>query len=90
MRTLPCLLMLLALGACSTSSGGNTYTAEYDRLVADCRERGGILAPTGSQSGRPQNDNICRVTGLPSGRLGSQSESVAPGDALSAGTGRRD
>ncbi len=71
MRSSACFLALLALGACATSSGENTYSAEYARLTDDCRERGGILAPTGSQSGRPQNDNVCRVTGITSGRLGN-------------------
>ncbi len=74
MRTLTCLAALLVLGACSTGPGVNTYTAEQDRLAADCRERGGILAPTGSESGRPQNDNVCKITGQPSDRLGSRSD----------------
>ncbi len=63
--------LALALGACGPTIGsGGTYTSELDRLTEDCRQRGGILAPTGQQSGRPQNDNDCRITGQPSSRVG--------------------
>ncbi len=62
--------LALALSACAASGGPNHYQTELQRLSADCEARGGILAPTGSQSGRPQLDNVCKVTGQPSGRTG--------------------
>jgi len=68
MRILLPTLALLSLAACATNSGQNSVLAEYDRLVQDCRERGGILAPTGRTTGRPETENVCRVTGLPSDR----------------------
>jgi hypothetical protein len=61
--------LALALSACGPTMGSSTYTAEFDQLAQQCRERGGILAPTGQQSGRPQNDNVCKVTGLPTSRV---------------------
>ena len=42
--------------------------AELARLSADCEARGGVLSPTGSQSGRPQLDNVCKITAQPSNR----------------------
>lgn len=62
-------VLALTLSACAPTMGPSTYTAEFDRLAQECRERGGILAPTGQQSGRPQNDNVCKVTGLPTSRV---------------------
>jgi hypothetical protein len=65
--------LVLGLAACAPTmggGGGNSYSAQLDRLTEECRERGGILAPTGQQSGRPQNDNVCRITGQPSPRVG--------------------
>ena len=57
------LALGLALSACATGSGGESYNDELQRLAADCEARGGILSPTGSQSGRPALDNVCKVTG---------------------------
>jgi hypothetical protein len=34
-----------------------------DQLEAECRDRGGILSPTGRQTGRPQTDYVCKITG---------------------------
>jgi predicted Rossmann-fold nucleotide-binding protein len=53
-----------ALTACASApdpEGG--YQARTEKLAADCEARGGILAPTGGQSGRPENDNVCKITG---------------------------
>ncbi|HEY0102407.1 MAG TPA: hypothetical protein VGB60_02965 [Brevundimonas sp.] len=63
--------LILALSACGPTMGprAGSYQSELDRLTEDCRQRGGILAPTGQQSGRPQNDNVCRITGQPSSRI---------------------
>ncbi len=60
----------LALSACASGMGETRYETEYQRLAADCTARGGILSPTGEQSGRPQLDNVCKVTGQPSTRTG--------------------
>ncbi len=57
------LALGLALSACATGPGGDHYNEELRRLAADCEARGGVLSPTGSQSGRPQLDNVCRITG---------------------------
>lgn len=54
-------VLILALSACASSTGTGRYENELDKLVADCQARGGILAPTGQQSGRPQNDNVCEL-----------------------------
>jgi hypothetical protein len=55
--------LLLALAACAPTTGPGRYETELRQLAADCEARGGILSPTGEQSGRPQNDNVCRITG---------------------------
>ena len=55
--------LLLALAACASTSGSSTYADELKQLSDSCEARGGILSPTGQQSGRPQNDNVCRITG---------------------------
>jgi hypothetical protein len=62
------LAAAMALAACASTGGTNTYEAEYRQLNADCQARGGILAATGAQSGRPQNDNVCEIRNG-SGRL---------------------
>ncbi len=66
MRTLIVLTPLvlgLALSACSTTPREGGYMTELERLSNDCTARGGILAPTGTQSGRPQLDNVCEIRG---------------------------
>ena len=55
--------LLLALTACAPTTGPGRYEAELRQLTADCEARGGILSPTGQQTGRPPLDNICRITG---------------------------
>ncbi|MBD3837798.1 hypothetical protein [Brevundimonas sp.] len=57
------VLALPLVAGCATSDGPNRYQAEMDRLEAQCTERGGILQPTGSQSGEPARDYACRITG---------------------------
>lgn len=62
----PVVVLGLALAACSTTStGANSYFDQQKRLADDCHARGGILAPTGQQSGRPQQDNVCEIRGQP-------------------------
>ena len=60
--------LALTLSACATDMGSDHYQTELQRLSADCEARGGILSPTGQQSGRPQLDNVCKVTAQPSNR----------------------
>ena len=55
--------LLLALAACAPTTTGDRYSNELTRLSDNCEARGGILVPTGQQSGRPQNDHVCRITG---------------------------
>ncbi len=62
-------VLALALSACASSTGSSRYETELNQLADDCRARGGILAPTGQTSGRPQTDNVCKITG-PAGRTG--------------------
>ncbi|MBI2261375.1 MAG: hypothetical protein HYU62_06890 [Caulobacterales bacterium] len=62
--------LALTLSACAAPMGPDPYQTELQRLSDDCEARGGILSPTGSQSGRPQLDNVCKVTAQPSNRTG--------------------
>lgn len=57
------VVLILGLAACA-STGTSRYSEELRQLDADCRARGGILAPTGGPTtGRPQTDNVCKITG---------------------------
>ena len=72
MRALIIAFGLPLLAACTTPGerpreGG--YSA-FDTAQASCRERGGILTPTGRFSGRPQTDYACTITGNVSTRSG--------------------
>jgi hypothetical protein len=58
--------LLFALSACASSMDGDRYESELRRLSDRCEARGGILSPTGQQTGRPQTDHVCRITGGPS------------------------
>jgi hypothetical protein len=58
--------LALTLSACASGMGSNHYQTELARLSADCEARGGTLSPTGEQSGRPQLDNVCKITAQPS------------------------
>ena len=58
--------LLLALSACAPTTTGDRYSSQLTELSDSCEARGGILVPTGQQSGRPQNDHVCRITGGPS------------------------
>ncbi|WP_439476686.1 hypothetical protein [Brevundimonas sp.] len=54
--------LVLGLAACAPTMGPSHYADELRRLSDSCEARGGILVPTGQQSGRPQNDHVCRIT----------------------------
>jgi len=59
-----------ALSACASEGAPiSGYNAEQNQLERDCAARGGILAPTGAQTGRPQTENVCKITGGPSARV---------------------
>ena len=62
---LPALLLAASLAACAGSPRSHpSFSEELDRLTADCRERGGILAPIpGATTGRPQTDYVCEIRG---------------------------
>ena len=62
--------LAVTLSACASGMGTSRYQTELARLAADCEARGGVLSPTGQQSGRPQLDNVCKITGQPSSRIG--------------------
>ena len=64
MRALVLTAALAAsLSACA-STGERAGPATTAELAAKCRERGGILVPTGRPStGRPETDNACQING---------------------------
>lgn len=66
MRTLTVLtlsVLAVAASACASSTSGNAYSNAVERLAADCQSRGGILQPTGGQSGNAAADNVCKLNG---------------------------
>jgi uncharacterized lipoprotein YmbA len=68
MRTLALVVPVaaaLALSACaSTGQPVGTYSEQERALAEDCAARGGILVPREDhQTGRPQADNVCKITG---------------------------
>jgi len=72
MRVLPhtlATILMLSAAACATGPSESRYSADMDRLMADCRERGGILVTTGANTGRPEVDNACQIRGGSSDRI---------------------
>lgn len=62
------LSAILAMGVSACASAGGrthpTYAEDLNQLTEACRARGGILTPIpGANSGRPQTDYACRITG---------------------------
>ena len=57
------LLVLPVLAACASSGKPSSYQADLDALEARCTERQGILAATGAQTGRPETEYVCKITG---------------------------
>lgn len=52
------------LSACASSgSPQDSYLARMEKLSTDCEARGGMLAPSGVQTGRPETDNVCKIFG---------------------------
>lgn len=63
-------LLVLGLAACASTPDESRYNQDLRRLAADCAARGGVLAPTGQLTGRPETENVCRINDasrLPSG-----------------------
>lgn len=54
---------LLALSACASGKPLESYAQATERLAAECQARGGILQNVGNSSGRPETDNVCKLTG---------------------------
>ena len=58
------ILAPAVLGACASAGKPmESYSAATERLAADCQARGGILQTTGNLTGRPETDNVCKITG---------------------------
>jgi hypothetical protein len=57
------LMTVPVLTACASTGQKNSYQEDLDRLEAACTQRQGILTPTGQQSGRPETEYACRITG---------------------------
>lgn len=54
----------LALAACaSTESGAGPGQNRLQQLAEECRARGGVLTPTGANTGRVEVDNACTIRG---------------------------
>jgi len=51
------------LAACSTTGGVSQYQKDMSALEKTCTERQGILTPTGLQTGRPETEYACTITG---------------------------
>jgi hypothetical protein len=57
-------VLVLGLAACASDGGTSRYSEELRQLNEDCAARGGILVPSGGPTtGRPQTDNICKISG---------------------------
>ncbi len=78
---------LLALGACATL--GEPVTLTVAEMVQRCEGRGGMLQPTGAETGRPQSDYVCREamarTPVPGRAQAAADLGRATGDALRRG-----
>lgn len=62
-RSAALLAAALALSACASGRPIESYSAAVQRLSDECAERGGILQPAPTLTGRPETDNICKITG---------------------------
>lgn len=55
--------VVTGLMGCAGGPPQESYMSGTDRLAGNCRARGGVLAATGVQTGRPETDNVCRISG---------------------------
>ncbi|KQY84974.1 hypothetical protein [Brevundimonas sp. Root1423] len=56
-------LLLFAVSGCAPTTGPSNYDTEMRRLSETCAAQGGVLSPTRYQTGRPQTENVCKITG---------------------------
>jgi hypothetical protein len=73
MRTPLAIAAVLALGACAGTETPTTaamsdgsYAQERADLERQCDSRTGILVPSGSLTGNPRTDYVCKIHGGPS------------------------
>lgn len=59
------LALVGALAASACASNPDDYNKGMRQLADECQARGGILSPTGQQSGNPARDNICKMNAEP-------------------------
>ena len=78
---------LLTLGACATF--GDPVVLSMAELEQRCDRRGGMLQPTGAETGRAQSDYICREamarSGTPGRNQARTDQDRAIGAALQSG-----
>lgn len=71
MRPSIALIALLALSGCATGVVGDSpYQRDLTALEKGCSDRGGILTPTGANTGYPATEFACRISG-PASRIGA-------------------
>ena len=56
-------VVLPLLAACGTTGGVSSYQRDMDALEKTCTQRQGILTPTGLQTGKPETEYACTITG---------------------------
>jgi hypothetical protein len=60
---LPAVVLALAVSACAATGAGG-FGDKTAELTAQCRDRGGVLVPSGQPAtGRPETDNVCQIHG---------------------------
>ncbi|WP_438851620.1 hypothetical protein [Brevundimonas nasdae] len=60
---LSAMIAIPLLAACGTTGGVSQYQKDMNALEKTCTERQGILTPTGLQTGRPETEYACTITG---------------------------
>ncbi|OGN43369.1 MAG: hypothetical protein A2623_13295 [Caulobacterales bacterium RIFCSPHIGHO2_01_FULL_70_19] len=64
MRALVLSAAAVTLSACAGGPPLETTAERLSALEQSCRERGGVLVSSGAPpTGRPEVDNVCRITG---------------------------
>jgi hypothetical protein len=66
------VILALALAGCAQSGAPGEVgglRGEQQRLQRDCDARGGILVPSGRNTGEPPLDNVCSISGGAPARL---------------------
>lgn len=60
-------LVMPLVTACGSMGGTSKYQQELNALEAACVRDQGILSPTGVETGRPQSEYVCKISGVASG-----------------------